>query len=78
MWPVMLVSAGFLPLVQLLGGGDEDRGFFLTTAVLAVLAFVFQLWNLMMQRKYELNPVGSPKFDPVERPNERVSLLQQI
>ena len=75
---VMLVSAGFLPLVQLLGGGDEDRGFFLTTAVLAVLAFVFQLWNLMMQRKYELNPVGSPKFDPVERPNERVSLLQQI
>ena len=36
---VMLVSAGFLPLVQLLGGGDEDRGFFLTTAVLAVLAF---------------------------------------
>ena len=75
---VMLVSAGFLPLVQLLGGGDEDRGFFLTTAVLAVLAFVFQLWNLMMQRKYELNPDGSPKFDPVERPNERVSLLQQI
>lgn len=75
---VMLVSAGFLPLVQLLGGGNEDRGFFLTTAVLAVLAFVFQLWNLMMQRKYELNPDGSPKFDPVERPNERVSLLQQI
>ena len=32
----------------------------------------------MMQRKYELNPDGSPKFDPVERPNERVSLLQQI
>lgn len=75
---VMLVSAGFLPLVQLLGGGDEDRGFFLTTAVLAVLAFVFQLWNLMMQRKYELNPDGSPKFTPVEKREERVSLLQQI
>lgn len=75
---IMLVSAGFLPLVKLLGQGDDDWGFVFATAFVAVLAFVFQFWNLIMQKKYELNEDGTSKVRNQSSHGEKISILQQF
>ncbi|MCI8993981.1 MAG: hypothetical protein HFG80_14975 [Eubacterium sp.] len=75
---IMLVSAGFLPLVRILGRGDDDWGFVFATGFIAALAFVFQLWNLMMQKKYELNEDGTSKVRNQSGHGEKISLLQQL
>ena len=75
---MFVVSAGFLPLVKVLGQGDEDRGFFMATALLAATAFAFQLWNLMVQKKYELCPDGSSKIADERFSEDSVSLKKQL
>lgn len=57
---VIIVSAFFIPMVNLLGRGNESLGFFLASAVVGLLALISQLANIRIQRKYELNEDGSP------------------
>ena len=57
---VIIVSALFIPMVKIFGGGNESRGFFLASAAVGLLALISQLANLKIQRKYELNKDGSP------------------
>mgnify|MGYP001439146274 CR=1 FL=1 len=75
---MFVVSAGFLPLVKVLGQGNEDRGFFLTTAFLAATAFVFQLWNLIIQKKYELYPDGRSKIVNEKLSEDSISFTKQL
>ena len=57
---LLFVAGGFLPLVKFLGKGNEGKGFMFASAIVGGIAFIFQIWNLMMQRKYELNADGTP------------------
>ena len=54
-------AALFMPLVNLFGGKgqDEAQGFFWAAFTIGLTVMVFQLLNVRMSRKYELNEDGS-------------------
>lgn len=58
---VILVASLFLPMVKILGKGSESRGFFLAALVIASIAIVTQIANVIIQKKYELNEDGTSK-----------------
>lgn len=67
---MFLVSAAFLPLVNALGNGNENRGFFFASMVFAVIAGVIMLMSYITQKKYELNPDGTSKI-PASKPAKK-------
>lgn len=75
---MLLIAAGFLPLVKLLGGGNDEKGFMYASTAIGVLAFIFQLMNFIMQKKYELNPDGSYIKKISDSTSESTSLLKQL
>ncbi len=42
---VIVVTAAFMPAVGLLGGGDQERGFFLVALIIGIVATVLLLWT---------------------------------
>lgn len=49
---MMIVAVGTMPLVGILGGGNQAKGFFLTVSLYAVIAFVlFATWSLKVRER---------------------------
>ena len=57
----VIVSSLYLPLVNLLGGGDMAKGFFWATTILAMLVLALLLAVLAISKKYELNADGTSR-----------------
>lgn len=55
----IIVSSIFLPMVNLLGGGKMEIGFFLSSVVIALFALILLLGVISVSKKYELNADGS-------------------
>lgn len=76
---MFLVSAAFLPLVKLFGGGNESHGFFGAAVIFALIAFVSMGANFLAQKKYELNPDGSSRIvENVSNSTEKHNLLKEL
>lgn len=77
---VVIVTALFIPMVQLFGQGDESKGFFCASIVVGGIAFIAQLANLVIQRKYELHEDGSPRMIGAEKESEerKYSLKEEV
>lgn len=49
---MMIVAVGGMPLVGILGGGDQAKGFFLTVSIFAAIACVlFIIWSLKVRER---------------------------
>ena len=57
----VVAASVFLPLVKLFGGNgrDEARGYFWAAFTIGLTVMLFQVLNVWMTRKYELNKDGS-------------------
>ena len=57
----VVAASLFLPLVNLFGGnkGDEAQGYFWAAFTIGLTVMLFQVLNVIMTRKYELNRDGS-------------------
>lgn len=57
----VVAASLFLPLVNLFGGksGDEAQGYFWAAFTIGLTVMLFQILNVIMTRKYELNRDGS-------------------
>lgn len=57
----VVAASLFLPLVKLFGGnsGNEAQGYFWAAFSIGISVMIFQVLNLKMSRKYELNRDGS-------------------
>ncbi len=57
----VVAATFFLPLVNLFGGNgrDEARGYFFAAFTIGLTVMLFQILNIFMTRKYELNRDGS-------------------
>lgn len=75
---VVLVSALFLPMVQLFGGENESRGFFLAALAIAAVAFSTQTANIVIQKKYELNRDGTSKVPDKTLGEKKTSMMVEF
>ena len=57
----VVAASLFLPLVKLFGGnsGNEAQGYFWAAVTIGLTVMLFQILNVFMTRKYELNRDGS-------------------
>lgn len=57
----VVAAALFLPLVNLFGGnsGDEAQGYFWAAFTIGITVMIFQILNVFMSKKYELNKDGT-------------------
>lgn len=76
---VFLIASTFLPMVKLFGHGNESWGFFFASIVVGLIVFVSIGANILMQKKYELNPDGSSRgsIAPMAKA-EKGSLLHEL
>lgn len=57
---VVIVASLFMPMVNSFGKGNEGMGFFFAAMVAGAVALLAQIFNLIIQRKYELDEDGNP------------------
>lgn len=77
----LLVIAGFMPIVLLLGGGNEKRGFFFAGILFSIIYVLPLIWDYVMSEKYELNADGSYREhlrDIEVEKGEKISFSQQL
>ena len=57
----VVAASVFLPLVNFFGGNgaDEAKGYFWAAFTIGITVMIFQVLNVFMTRKYELNKDGS-------------------
>lgn len=55
----VVAASLFMPLVNLFGGGDQAQGFFWAAVAIGLTVMLFQILNVSMTKKYELNKDGT-------------------
>ena len=70
----VVAASVFLPLVNLFGGNgsDEARGYFWAAVTIGLTVMLFQILNVWMTRKYELNKDGSCREHLLQVEHENV------
>lgn len=70
----VVAASVFLPLVKLFGGNgsDEARGYFWAAVTIGLTVMLFQILNVWMTRKYELNKDGSCREHLLQVEHENV------
>lgn len=70
----VVAASVFLPLVKLFGGNgnDEARGYFFAAVTIGLTVMLFQILNVWMTRKYELNRDGSCREHLLQVEHENV------
>ena len=55
----VVAASLFMPLVTFFGGGNQAQGFFWAAVVIGLTVMLFQILNVNMTKKYELNKDGT-------------------